>query len=111
MNRAAPPGNGASRPSASLDRPEYLTLPDGSLPHTASDVIQVPLSVEQARQLAPPLAHRAAEQCKNVIFFAVAIPFWSLQEQSVVWELQATIIPGRLGEKIKKLVLNGSKPE
>jgi hypothetical protein len=73
------------------------------------DVVQVPLSAEQARQLAP-LVHRAAERSKNVIFFAVAIPFWSLQQQSVVWELQATIIPARLGEKIKKLVL-GSKPE
>jgi hypothetical protein len=75
----------------------------------ASDVIRVPLSAEQARQLAP-LVHMAAEQRKNVIFFAVAIPFWSLYEQSVVWEFQATIIPAQLGQKVKKLVL-GSKPE
>jgi len=73
----------------------------------ASDVVQVPLSAEQSRQLAP-LVHRAAERRENVIFFAVAIPFWSLQEQSVVWELQVKIIPAKLGEKIKKLVLGSS---
>jgi hypothetical protein len=77
---------------------------------TGSDkqIVRLPLSAEQARQLAP-VVHRAAEQHENVIFFAVAIPFWSLHEQSVVWELQVTTIPARLAEKVKKLVL-GSKP-
>jgi hypothetical protein len=73
----------------------------------ATDVIRVPLSAGQARQLAP-LVHRAAERRENVIFFAVAIPFWSLEEQSVVWELQVKIIPAKLGEKVKKLVIGSS---
>jgi hypothetical protein len=75
---------------------------------SASDVIRIPLSVGQARQIAP-LVHRAAERHENVIFFSVAIPVWSPQDQAVVWELQTTLIPARLGQKIKKLVLGGNK--
>jgi hypothetical protein len=109
MTWPAPPGNDASRSKLRcLSGPvNCINFLSQNLTHdqtAASDVIRVPLSTEQARQLAP-LVHRAAEQGENVIFVATAIPYWSSQDQTVVWELQPTVIPARLGQKIKKLVL------
>src|ERR1700693_191726 len=107
MTRPAPPANDASRPGVRPGPAQTSTLPEVSLTHDRTDIIRFPLHAEQAQQLAP-LVHRVAEQGKNVVFFATAIPFWSSQDESVIWELQVTIIQARIGEKIKKLV---RKPE
>jgi hypothetical protein len=105
MSREGPPGSEASRPSAQPG-PARLTstLPDSNVTHgktVASAVIRLALTTAQARQLAP-LVHAAADRHENVIFIATAIPYWSSQDQSAVWELETVIAPARIGEKLRK---------
>lgn len=79
-----------------------------SLSPSPESVVRLRLTGEQAEQLTP-LVLQASGRHENVIFFAVAVPFWSLQDRSVVWELQVTKIPARLGQKVKKLILTADK--
>jgi hypothetical protein len=104
----SPPGNDASRPSVRPGPAQTSTLPEANLTHGLTDVIRFPLSTAQARQLAP-LVHRAAEWGENVLFVATAIPYWSWEDESVVWQLETVIAPARIGEKIKKLIQKGIK--
>jgi hypothetical protein len=67
----------------------------------ASSVVRLELTAHQAAQLAS-LIRQAAAESKNVLFFAVAAPFW--RNDTTVWELQTTVIPARTAHKIRKLI-------
>ncbi len=69
--------------------------------HALERVVRLELTAQQAQQIAP-LVQRAAANGNNVLFFALAVPFW--QQDAIVWELQTTRIPARIGHKIIKLV-------
>jgi hypothetical protein len=73
------------------------------LPESSATVVRLRLNTGQAQELAQ-LATGAAGRHENVIFFALTVPFWSPQDNSLVWELQATFIPARIGANIKKLI-------
>ena len=75
-----------------------------SAPESGAPVVRLPLTAQQAEQITP-MVLQASGRRENVIFFAVTVPFWSSEDESVVWELQATIIPARIGHKIKKLTM------
>jgi hypothetical protein len=68
-------------------------------------VIRVRLSAEQTKQITP-LVHKAAAQRENVIFFAVACPFWSPNEGAVIWELQVSRIRAKCGQRVRKAILD-----
>jgi hypothetical protein len=79
----------------------------GKTPSPSVDgVVCIQLTEQQAERMAP-LVQKAAAQHKNVLFFALDVPFW--QNEAIVWELQATVIPARIGHKILKLVWPGVK--
>jgi hypothetical protein len=67
----------------------------------ASRVVRLELTPQQTEQLAP-LLQQAAADSENVLFFAVAVPFW--RSGTTIWELQTTVISARIGHKIIKLV-------
>jgi hypothetical protein len=66
-------------------------------------VIRLKLTPEQAEQLTP-LAIDAASSRQNVLFIATVVPFWSPGEEATVWELQTTVMPAKIGHKVKKLI-------
>jgi hypothetical protein len=76
-----------------------LELDFQSLP--AAGIVRIQLTAEQGEELAP-LVHQAAANPKNLLFFALAVPFW--REDATVWELQTIVIPASIGHKIIKLV-------
>jgi hypothetical protein len=71
-------------------------------------VIRLRLTAEQTSQLSP-LVLEASARHENVIFIAVTVPSWSQQDNATVWQLQATSFRARLGQKLQKLIRNGSK--
>ena len=84
-----------------MDQPETFT--------ETPSVVCLQLSLDQARQLAP-LAIEATRSGENVLFVAVALPFWSQDLGAVVWEFQAIKSPARIGHKILKLIHETQKP-
>jgi hypothetical protein len=72
----------------------------------ASRVVRLELTAQQTEQLGP-LVQQAAADRKNLIFFAVVVPFW--RDGTTIWELQTTVIPARIGHKIIKLVASQKK--
>lgn len=78
-----------------------------SVSNCASSIVRLELTAQQTERLAP-LVQQAAAENKNLLFFAVAVPF--LRNDATVWELQTKVIPARIGQKIVKLV-NSQKGE
>jgi hypothetical protein len=66
-------------------------------------VVRLQLTPEQSEQLAP-LALDAASNRQHILFVATVVPFWSPDEEATVWELQTTVIPAKIGHKVKKLI-------
>ena len=67
----------------------------------ASSIVRLQLTAKQTEQLAP-LVQQAATESKNVLFVAVAVPFW--RNDATIWELQAVLVLAQIGQKITKLV-------
>jgi hypothetical protein len=67
-----------------------------------TDIIRLRLTDEQAAQLAP-LVTEAAKHHENVLFTAVALPFWA-PDEGTIWDLQTVTLPARIGNKIVKLI-------
>jgi hypothetical protein len=83
----------------------------GQLSHVAGSdkqIVRLPLTAAQAQRVAS-LVLGSAKNSQNVIFCCCALPHWSCDEQSVIWELEVTSFSARLGQKIRKLIL-GSSP-
>jgi hypothetical protein len=72
-------------------------------------VVRLRLTAEQTEQLTS-LALQAARRHENAIFLAVTVPFWSSEDGRTVWALEVVTMAAKLGEKIKKLIRNGSNP-
>lgn len=72
-----------------------------SASNCASSVVRLELTPRLAEQLAP-LVQQAAAESKNLLFFAVAVPFW--RNDATIWELQTVVVSARIGHKIIKLV-------
>jgi hypothetical protein len=65
-------------------------------------IVRLRLTAEQANQLAPIV--KCAATCRqNVLFVALCAPFWN--GDGAFWELQTTVIPARIGHKIRKLII------
>jgi hypothetical protein len=70
-----------------------------------SNVVRIQLTAQQVEQLAP-LVQQSIERRENILFVATAVPFWL--NGTAIWELQSTVIPARIGQRIRKLVLSES---
>lgn len=69
----------------------------------ATEIVRLELTAWQLEQL-EPLVQQAAAKRENVLFFALAVPFWQKEARATVWELQATVIPARIGHRITNLL-------
>jgi hypothetical protein len=74
----------------------------------ASEIVQICLTPEQAEVLAPFVLATGAKR-ENAIF-AVVVPEWSAEPGETTWQLQAIVAPAKVGHKIKRLILETSKP-
>jgi hypothetical protein len=66
-------------------------------------IVRLELTARQLEQI-EPLIQEAAAKRQNVLFFALAVPFWQTETRATVWEFQATLIPARIGHKITNLL-------
>jgi hypothetical protein len=73
-----------------------------------SEILQIRLTPEQAAVLSP-LVIAAAAKRENAIF-SVVVPAWSVEAGETIWQLQAIVAPAKVGHKIKRLILETSKP-
>jgi hypothetical protein len=87
----------------SMHASERCRAPESGVP-----VVRLALTTQQAGQIAF-LVLESRGRRENVTFFAVAIRFWSPEDESLDWELQATFAPARITHKFNKLILTGGK--
>jgi hypothetical protein len=67
-------------------------------------VVRLRLTSEQTKELAP-LAIDAGINRQNVLFIATAVPSWSMEEETTIWELQVAKIQAKAGPKLAKVIL------